>query len=1011
MENRTGLITYQKEGRIFMKKQKIVSWIVAIVVVLALMIAGTKLYQLMFGGAVKVQTADVISAIAQMKVQLIIGAVILIAGIVIFMIGCRKKEEGTKHLVKVQGGVAMILALVITVNMVCFGPQYSNLTTVLSGTTEISAEHAAQSLETAEAIADEGITLLKNEDKALPLAEGTKLNVFGWSSVAPIYGGAGSGSSDSSNAATLLDGLHEAGFETNSVIEDFYTNFRAERPSISFFGVDFTVPEPTMEEYQSAGIFENAKEFSDTALVVIGRSSGEGSDLAMNLSDDNNFTIGENGEHVTFSTQEDDLDGEKSYLELSNREVAMLGEVTKDFQNVVVVINSAQPMELGWLDQYDNIKGAIYCPSPGQVGFRSLGKILSGEVNPSARLVDTFVYDLHEIPTIHNFGSFHYTDYEDVTGSADNIVPFVNYNEGIYVGYKFYETAAAEGLINYDEVVQYPFGYGLSYTNFDSKITDTQDDGEKITLTVEVTNTGDVAGKYVPQIYYNPPYTDGGIEKATANLIGYEKTGMIEPGESENVTFEIDYEDMASYDSDRIKTADGAYVLEAGDYQINLCSDSHHVVDTYTATVDTDRIYDDAHDGKRSSDEQAATNQLDYAKGDVTYLSRAGHFANYEEAVAGPTDFVMPQEAKDNYASVVTFDASKYDAEAQMPVTGADNSLKIQDMAGVDYDDEKWDSLLDQLTVSELKEIAGNGTFHVVATSSINLPYIYETDGPTAVNSFFTGKYGTAFPAPIMVASTWNKELAAAFGTCIGNELCDFGFTGWYGPGMNIHRNAFSGRNFEYYSEDGYLSGCVAAAEVKAVRELGIIPYMKHFALNDSETDRARGICTWSTEQAIREVYLKPFEMAIKEGGANGIMNSKNSIGSRWIGSNADVQNTIVRGEWGFKGIIGTDSLDAVSEYYENQNEALRAGTDKMLCMSYSDDYWADESAGTVTALRTAAHHILYALANSNAMEVHTGLPVWVYKFIGADAVIVILLALWEVFTIREYRNKKKEEQ
>lgn len=294
MENRTGLITYQKEGRIFMKKQKIVSWIVAIVVVLALMIAGTKLYQLMFGGAVKVQTADVISAIAQMKVQLIIGAVILIAGIVIFMIGCRKKEEGTKHLVKVQGGVAMILALVITVNMVCFGPQYSNLTTVLSGTTEISAEHAAQSIETAEAIADEGITLLKNEDKALPLAEGTKLNVFGWSSVAPIYGGAGSGSSDSSNAATLLDGLHEAGFETNSVIEDFYTNFRAERPSISFFGVDFTVPEPTMEEYQSAGIFENAKEFSDTALVVIGRSSGEGSDLAMNLSDDNNFTIGEN---------------------------------------------------------------------------------------------------------------------------------------------------------------------------------------------------------------------------------------------------------------------------------------------------------------------------------------------------------------------------------------------------------------------------------------------------------------------------------------------------------------------------------------------------------------------------------------------------------------------------------------------------------------------------------------------------------------------------------------------
>ena len=254
-------------------------------------------------------------------------------------------------------------------------------------------------LEAAEAIADEGITLLKNEGNALPLASGTKLNVFGWSSVAPVYGGAGSGSSDSSKAASLLDGLHEAGFETNTELENFYTNFRSERPSISFFGVDFTIPEPTMEEFQNANIFENAKAFSDTALVVIGRSSGEGSDLAMNLSDDNNFTIGENGEHVTFSTQEDDLDAEKSYLELSNREIAMLDEVTKDFKDVIVVINSAQPMELGWLDQYDNIKGAIYCPSPGQVGFRSLGKILSGEVNPSGKLTDTWAVDYNDYPS------------------------------------------------------------------------------------------------------------------------------------------------------------------------------------------------------------------------------------------------------------------------------------------------------------------------------------------------------------------------------------------------------------------------------------------------------------------------------------------------------------------------------------------------------------------------------------------------------------------------------------
>ena len=293
-----------------MKKKKLIPCIIAIVAIVLLGIAGVKLYQLMFGGAVKVQTADIISAIAQMKLQLIIGAVILIAGIVILIIGLRKKDENLKDLLKVQGIVAMVLAVVITVNTVCFGPQYSNLSTVLSGTTAISEEHINESLEAAEAIADEGITLLKNVGNALPLASGTKLNVFGWSSVAPVYGGAGSGSSDSSKAASLLDGLHEAGFETNTELENFYTNFRSERPSISFFGVDFTIPEPTMEEFQNANIFENAKAFSDTALVVIGRSSGEGSDLAMNLSDDNNFTIGENGELVTFSTQEVDLDAE-----------------------------------------------------------------------------------------------------------------------------------------------------------------------------------------------------------------------------------------------------------------------------------------------------------------------------------------------------------------------------------------------------------------------------------------------------------------------------------------------------------------------------------------------------------------------------------------------------------------------------------------------------------------------------------------------------------------------------
>ncbi len=992
---------------------KKIIWIpIAIVIsfILVFGINGFHLYQLMFGGAIQVQSSDVASGIKQMVLPLAVGAFLIGLGIVALILGRVKRNDSRRGFLTLQGFVSIILAIVITVTWICFGPQYSNLNTAFSGTDSISREHLESSKETAEAIAEEGITLLKNDNDVLPLAKGEKLNVFGWSSISPVYGGAGSGSSDASNAVTLLKSLENAGFELNTELEEFYKGYCTDRPSISFFGVDFTVPEPDINEYKNANIFENAKKFSDTALVVISRSSGEGSDLAMSLSDKNNFVLDENGKEITFSSQEDDLDESKSYLELSNRETAMLNEVTADFNNVIVIINSANPMELGWLESYDNIKAAIYCPSPGEYGFEALGKILDGDVDPSGHLVDTYVYDLLETPTINNFGNFQYSDYSDVTGSEENMVPFVNYNEGIYVGYKFYETAAAEGLIDYDSVVQFPFGYGLSYTVFDAHIKSVDDDGEKIKLTVDVKNVGERAGKYVAQIYYAPPYYNGGIEKASANLIEFAKTGLIEAGESEQVEIEFSYEDMASYDSGKIKSANGAYVLEKGDYEINLCSDAHTVIDSYTARVDEDRIYDDENDGKRSSDQIAAVNQLDYAEGDVLYLSRKDGFSNYKDAVAAPENFVMTDEIKADYSSRITFDANDYDEKnAEEPVTGAKNGLKFKDMVGLDYDDPKWEKLLDQLSVSELEKLAGDGTFHVVETKSIGLPGVFETDGPTAVNSFFTGKTGTAFPAPIMVASTWNRSLAKAFGEAIGNELNDFGFTGWYGPGMNIHRTAFSGRNFEYYSEDGFLSGAIAAAEVQAVRKLGIIPYLKHFVLNDSETNRAKGICTWSTEQAIREIYLKPFEMAVKSGGANGIMNSKNAVGSKWVGASSALQNTILRDEWGFKGIVGTDSLDTASEYYESPDEALRAGTDKMMPMAYSEKYWTDESAGTVIALRNSAHHILYALTNSNVADKEEGMPAWMRNLIIFDVWIILLTLAWELLKIRNINENRSK--
>ncbi len=989
-----------------MKKKQRTTQIVAAVLVIALCIGLYKVYDLMFNGAVQVQMVDVIAGIQQCIPQLIVGGIILIVGIALLIMGAVSKKEETKYLNGVHGLVAIVLALVVTITWVVNGPQYSNVNTALADNSSIDDDHRAESLATAEAIASEGFTLLKNENNSLPLSANTKINVFGWSSVKPVYGGSGSGSTNEANAVSLYDGLNNAGFETNQDLYDFYMEYRSERPVIGFSSIDFTIPEPSQEDYENAGVYESAKEFSDTAIIFIGRASGEGADMAMSMSEENNFVLDEQGNPIVFSTQEDDMDPEKSYLELTAREIAMVEEVTASFDNVVVLVNSAQAMELGWVDEYDSINSVIWCPSPGEVGFTALGKMLNGEVNPSGHLVDTFVYDLHSTPYINNFGSFAYTNYEDVTGSADNKAIFVNYNEGIYVGYKFYETAAAEGLIDYDATVQYPFGYGLSYTTFDSEIADVEDDGNTIKVNVDVTNTGDAAGKEVVQIYYNPPYTNGGIEKASANLIGYAKTSLLEAGASETVTVEFTYEDMASYDSEKIKSSNGAYVLEEGTYEINLCSDSHTVLDTYEVTVASDIIYDDEHDGKRSTDEETATNQFDYAKGNVTYLSRANGFANYAEATAAPTEFEMTDEIKADYASVVTYDASEYDAEdVEMPITGEDNGLTIQEMQGVDYDDEKWDLLLNQLTVDELKEMVANGTFHVVETASINLPYVFETDGPTAVNSFFTGKRGTAFPAPLVVAATWNEDLAAEFGTRLGQELTDFGFTGWYGSGANIHRTAFSGRNFEYYSEDTFLSGKVAEKEIAAVREFGIITYIKHFALNDSETDRAKGIATWSNEQAIREIYLKPFEMAVKNGGSNGIMNSKNAIGSKWVGANPELQINVLRGEWGFDGIVMTDSLDTVSGYYQNPDEAVRTGTDKMLAFTVDENYWDDESAGTITALRHAAHNILYNLANSNAMEINTGMPTWQKTLVTADVIILLLLIVWEIMA---FRNVKK---
>lgn len=684
--------------------------------------------------------------------------------------------------------------------------------------------------------------------------------------------------------------------------------------------------------------------------------------------------------------------------------------VCKEFKNVIVVVNSSNAMELGWLDQYDSIKAAVLCGAPGELGFDSLGKILSGEVNPSGHLADTYVYDLLATPTANNFGGFAYDNYAEVTGSQDNRAMFVNYCEGIYVGYKFYETAAAEGLIDYDKVVQYPFGYGLSYTTFDSSIAAVEDDGEKITLDVAVKNTGDTAGKYVAEIFYEPPYYNGGIEKAAANLVQYAKTEILQPGEAQTLKITFRYEDMASYDSNGIKSANGAYVLEAGDYKINLCSDSHTILDTYVAKVDKDVIYDDAHDGARSTDQVAATNQLTFAQGDVTYLSRADGFANYAEATAASANHSLSAQALADYASAATFDAAKYDdPNAVMPTTGANNGLKLADLAGVAYDDPKWEQLLDELTVNDLFSLTADGGYHTVGVESIGLSATEDCDGPTGVHSNYNPAAGPSYPGSVMLACTWNQPLAKARGEQIAKECAEINCAGWYAPAMNIHRSAFGGRNFEYYSECGVLSGLTAAAEVSGATENGLICYVKHFAFNDQDNYRQNNICTWLNEQAAREIYLKAFEQPIKAGGM-GVMTSMNAVGPVWAGGCKALLTNILRDEWGFHGAVITDAV--VSPWYMDGNLAIRTGGTKMLAFNITNEFYRDlNSVGTVTAMRNAAHGTLYALANSFAVTRAVSVPKWVKTTYAVDAVVAIILVAWEICAIRKYRKAKKEDE
>ena len=955
----------------------------------------------------QINMADVMNVIGSLTPYLIaIGVLFVLALIITFAVNKKTvKEVATRKIVHSESWLVALVGIVVAVSMMLTGPLSTLLNNATTTKYMLSDTTVSKANELAKEVQSEAITMLKNDDSNLPLSN-KKVNVFGWGSTNPVYGGTGSGSmSDQYETVSMLDGMKQAGLKTNTELSKLYTDYRKDRPEVGMFAQDWTLPEVPAKQY-SDKLVSDAKDFSDEAVVVLTRVGGEGADLPTDMK----------AKGITYknnSKDYDDFQKGESFLQLSKTERDMIDLVTSNFKKVTLVYNGANTFQFDFLNDYPQIQSVVWCPPAGQTGFSALGEVLAGETNPSGKTSDTFLKDLTKSVSYNNFGKFEYTNmadkaakYKGFTGDDVTAIPgFVNYSEGIYVGYKFYETASDEGLINYDDTVAFPFGYGLSYTSFDQKLDSVKYKGGKVTVTVTVTNTGDKAGKDVVEVYYNPPYTDGGIEKASKNLAGFEKTKELQPGESQKVTVKFDDDDMASYDYKGAK----AYVLEKGDYDISIQSDSHHVIDHKAITV-KDTVTYDSDSNTHNGDKTVATNQFDDVAGDVTYLSRADHFANYKEATAAPTNFKMSDKAKETFYNNSNYDPKKFDKDSdKMPTTGAKNGLKLSDMYGKDYDDADWDKLLGQLTFDDMDNLIANGGYGTQAVKSVGKIQLTDADGPASLNNNFTGVGSIGFPASTAFACTWNKDLAKQFGEMIGDMAHDMHVAGWYAPAMNIHRNAFSGRTFEYFSEDSLLSGVMASSEISGAKSKGVYSFMKHFALNDQETKRTEMLCTWTNEQAMREIYLKPFEMSVKEGGAQAVMSSFNYIGNTYAGADSALLQTVLRGEWGFKGFVLTDYFGGYG--YQNADQEVRAGNDSMLATTKITNHITDKSATSVKAMRQAAHNILYTAANSWQYangEPKVATPIWKTAMYVAWGVVAVLVIGLEFLTIKRYLSRKK---
>lgn len=902
-----------------------------------------------------------------------------------------------------------------------------------------------------EEICEEGFVLLKNEG-VLPVktsaASPKKISVFGKNSVNLVYSNSGSGGGNAKGARTIYESLEEAGYECNPALKSFYESSasgsgRPESPTIGSGGVTtgFEIGETEIGAYGAAGVKDSFQKYSDMAIVVISRTCGEAADAPTSMKDDK-----QSDGKIKGAYSADD-----HYLELDKNEQDLLQMVCENFDKVVLVVNSNNPLELGFLDgvadgddtavNYDfasKIGAALWIGSPGGSGIMALGRILNGEVNPSGRTVDIYARDFTAIPAYENLA---YQTDSKVSSAAYKVGSSVqdeyysDYEEGIYMGYRYFETRGyteteAGNADWYKNNVVFPFGYGLSYTDFEWSADLSGVDGaelkkdDTVSVTVNVKNVGEYAGKDVVQLYVRAPYTDGEIEKADKVLVDFKKTDLLDAKTGEGtVTLTFDAYDFASYDyNDANDNGFSGYEIEAGTYEFFISSDSHNSVLSFSMEVKNDIRYETSVDGGEK----------------VTNL-----FADADDqlgSVLSRTDWegTWPQNRTDDERKVDSAFISKVQSkETNNPITEDSEEIKnadltfatkkdkkgiqLYDLIGLKYDDKKWDELLSKMTLSTMHQLRQLSAFGSAAIDYISKPKTIEPDGPAGYTQFMGGGGEVTdtclYASECVVASTWNVKMAEKQGVAVGNEsIIGDGkdtYCGWYAPGVNLHRTPFGGRNAEYYSEDSVLSGKMAASLIGGAASKGVYTYMKHFVANEQETHR-NGVCTWLTEQSLRELYLKPFEIAITDsnGKANAVMSSFNRLGTMWTGGDYRLLTQVLRGEWNFVGCVISDF--SVNIDYMDTKQMAYAGGDVNL--TNLDAKWVDSNSKTdVYVLKQCAKNYLYVIANSNAMngidansEYTTHMATWKKVVIGIDCALAAGIAVWGIFAVRSAIKKSK---